>query len=158
MYDFLSVKNNLQKRYRRHLGFSLLETVVVISILSLIAGVSIRVFTAYNDRNNLVSAINTTTEALYLAQLKSEAVENDSSWGVKFDSNLLTIFQGDSFSGRNQVSDIEVGLPQAISLSGLSEIVFSKRDGRTLGGNLFLTNGRGATSTISINSLGTLNY
>jgi hypothetical protein len=92
---------------------------------------------------------------LHKAMYLSSGVEEDSSWGVQFDQPLMTLFKGDSFSGRDTVYDENVELPD-FELSGDLEYVFEKVTGLPVAaGTVTFTNEyTGEVRSLTVNAKG----
>lgn len=140
-------------------GFSLLEVILVIATIAVLAAVAVPVYSHLQVRNDLDVATNTTLQTLRRAQTLSQAVEGDSSWGVKLQSADITLFKGSSFAGRDTNFDEIYTLSGNVIPSGISEIVFSKLLGNpNTTGTLTLTSTNNETQNITINLKGFLNY
>ncbi len=87
------------------------------------------------------------------------ASDGDALWGVKVSAGSITLFKGAAFTGRDTSYDEIFDLPSTISVSGAAmEIVFSKLTGTpSATGAVALTN-FADTTTLTINSQGTVNY
>jgi hypothetical protein len=110
-------------------------------------------------RNDLDIAAVTTAQSLRRAALLSQAVDGDTSWGVKIQTGNITLFKGISYVARDITYDEVSNLPTSITPSGLSEIVFTKFSG--LPGStstITLTSNANETRTITINPKGMVSY
>lgn len=96
-------------------------------------------------------------QSLRRAQLKAISIESDSNFGVYIIDDNYTLFQGSSFAARNALYDEIFDLPQAITVSGLSEIVFSKFEGKPNVAGDIIVNSDGQSRTININGVGRIN-
>ncbi len=79
-------------------GFTLVEMVVVLGIVSLLIALSVPAYTILRRQNDLELAMTTVAQALRQAQLHSQAGVNDGLWGVKMETGQVTVFQGDSYA------------------------------------------------------------
>jgi len=143
-------------------GFTLLELLLVLAIIAIIAAFTFPIYTGFQLSQIHDTRTEEIVQALRQAQSKSMAGQNDSSWGVYFDSsnNKFVIFQGTSYASRVSDYDYETELESTLSLSNISingggsEVVFTKIDGSTTDyGSLDLTTDED-TATISINAAG----
>jgi len=139
-------------------GFTLIEIVLSLSIIILIFGISIPFYQDFQIRNGLDVGVNTIVENLRRAQALSIAVEEDSSWGVNISGNQVFLFKGSSFATRDVDFDEVSELLQAITSSGINEIVFSKLDGLPNNTGVIDLSASGNTRTILINEKGILTY
>ena len=97
-------------------------------------------------------------ETLSRAQILSQAVDDDISWGVYITSGSVILFKGVNYASRDITYDEIFEIPTNIVLSGLSEIVFAKFLGlpQTFG-TIILTSNTNETRNIVVNSKGMVN-
>ena len=139
-------------------GFTLLELMLSITIIGIILGFSIPIYSSFQTRNNLDVASNTITQTLRRAQVLSQSVEGDISWGVNISNNNITLFRGIDFSGRDTDFDEVFEIP-SITVSGLQGVVFSKFSGYPqTNGTIILTSVADEVRQITINEKGTIDY
>lgn len=140
-------------------GFTLLETLLSISIIIILAGISVPLYQSFQVRNDLDIAANVVSQSLRRVQLLSQAVNGDSSWGLYVHAQTITIFKGDSYATRTIEDDEVFEIPTGIVTAGISEVVYSKFFGLPLStGDIILTSSINETKTITINHKGTLSY
>ena len=139
-------------------GFTLVELMIVIGILILlIAGSSSLAINFYRDRQIDVHE-NGIVQVLRRAQLKAMSIETDSSFGIYIAPNQYVLFKGNSYTTRDPTYDEVFNLPKNLSITGISEIVFSKLRGTPSGtGNITLII-NDKSETININEVGRINY
>jgi len=149
-------KKNFQKS---NLGFTLLETLLVISLFAILAGTSIPVYYSFQMRNELTTTTNNISQSLKRAQTLSQAVDGDSSWSVHIQLGKLTIFKGSDYNSRDFQNDEDFDIPTSITPSGLSDIVFQKFTGEpTNTGTITLSSKINEQRTLTINSKGMITY
>lgn len=143
----------------RNAGFTLIEMLLSVAVITLIAGTSAPVYQSFQVRNDLDIVTVSTVHSLRRAQVLSQSIEGDTSWGVKTQSGSLILFKGTSFAGRDTMFDELFSIPTSITPSGVSEIVFDKLTGfpQTTGTITFTSNAN-ETKTITINAKGMVNY
>ncbi|MFA5076443.1 MAG: prepilin-type N-terminal cleavage/methylation domain-containing protein [Patescibacteria group bacterium] len=152
---------NYHKSLKR--GFTLVEILVSLALVSIIVVLSIPVFQSFQNRNDLDIASTTITQSWRRAQLLSQAVSGDSTWGVKIQPGNIVLFKGTSYITRDTNYDEKFILPatiQAVSPDGATEIVFTKFDGLPQSsGSVVLSNtGNNFIRNIGINAKGTVTY
>lgn len=139
-------------------GFTLLELLLSVAIISLLAGFSLPVYRTLLSKNDLDIAVVTTAQSLRRAQMLAQAVDGDTTWGVKAQSGSLVIFKGVSFSGRDSNFDETFTVPTTIGLSGVTEITFAKMTGLPIStGTLTLTS-ESDSKTVNVNQKGMVEY
>lgn len=140
-------------------GFSLLEAVMVIAIIGIISLAAVPVYDDFQLRNDLDVAANTVAQSLRRAQVLSQAVDGDSSWGLNVATGSITLFRGSIFAGHNTSFDESFTMASKITVSGASEITFSKVFGLpSASTSVVLTIPTGESRTIGVNAKGKVNY
>ena len=107
-------------------GFTLLELLLSVAIVALLAGLSLPVYRTLRQKNDLDIATTTIAQSLRRAQILSQAVDGDTTWGVNAQSNNIVIFKGTSYATRDATFDETFDVPTTIGISGSTEIVFAK--------------------------------
>lgn len=140
-------------------GFTLLEVLLSIALITILAGVSLPAYYTLFSRNDLDVAKNQVSQSLGRASFVSSASVGDTTWGVKVLSGNIIVFKGASYAGRDASFDEIYSMSPSVTPSGLSEIVFSKMTGFPQSiGAIILTSTNGETRTITINSKGSVSY
>lgn len=140
-------------------GFTLLEVLLSVGLITILAGLSMPVAQRFQVQNDMTIASTTIAQNLRRAQLESQAVDGDSTWGVKIQSGSIVMFQGASYASRIATYDELFDLPTSITPSGLGEVVFAKMTGLPQStGTVTLTDNAGVVKAIVVNSKGTINY
>lgn len=139
-------------------GFTLLEVLMAVTILaSLTIFLSPIAIDFYNDRQ-FDTHLQNIVQSLRRAQVKSVVGEGESSFGVYFQPHYYVLFKGISYDGRDVSYDEIFELSNSISISGLSEVVFSRIKGIPSDtGNITLT-ANNNSGTININEIGKIDY
>ena len=93
---------------------------------------------------------------------RAMAGELDSSFGLFFANSQYVLFKGDSYAARDSQYDEVFEIAGVIALSGLSEIVFLKLEGKPkdgpegFGGTIILS-ANSSQKTIRVNGMGRVN-
>lgn len=139
-------------------GVTLVELIVVIGIMMLLAAVSVTIYGSFKAHENLEIATMGVVGALRHAQTNAESGKADSVWGAAILPGSVVVFKGGTYAGRDVSADQRQDLPNGVSATGLSEVVFEKATGNTVGvGSITLTNSFGVRNII-INAKGTITY
>ncbi|MEI6238599.1 MAG: hypothetical protein WCP15_03640 [bacterium] len=147
-----------QSKYKK--GFTTLELIIVIGIFVLLFSLSVTVYIGFTSKENRELAAGTLVEALRFAQSNSEAVNDDSKWGVKISttSPTITVFKGSSYGTRDTTHDQLTTFSGRLTASGLTEIIFEKMNGDTFTtGTTTFTDSNGVKD-VQINGKGTITY
>lgn len=119
-------------------GFALLEVILVVSLLSAVAGIGIPLYRDYQIRNDLNLATEQVTQGLARARLRSQAAESDDSWGFYAPAGVL--YKGASYATRDSAFDETYPMPSTITIQGLMEVNYGKIAGTPDAvGNITLT-------------------
>lgn len=147
------------KQLKDQTGFTLLEVLLSVGVISLIAGIGIPIYQTFQNRNDLDIASTTIAQTLRRAQILSQAVEGDISWGLRLQNDSVTLFKGTSFAVRDSSVDEVTQISASIMPSSLTEVVFTKFTGlpQTIG-SFILSSVNNETRTITLNAKGTVAY
>ncbi len=140
-------------------GFTLLEVLLSITIVAILAGLAIPVYLSFQTRNDLDITTVTLAQSFRRAQVLSQAMDGDTTWGVYIQSGSTTLFQGASYAGRDAGFDEVFDMPTNIVISGVQEVVFTKFTGEPqITGTTTLTSIHNETRNITINEKGMVEY
>jgi prepilin-type N-terminal cleavage/methylation domain-containing protein len=143
----------------RQAGFTLLEVLLSVAIMSLLAGLSLPVYESFARRNDLDVTTQSTVNAIRRAESYARAVQGDSLWGVKFQASGMTLFKGATYAARDTSFDEVITVPGAVTVSGLSEVDFAKVTALpNTTGTVTLTSTTNDTRTITLNAKGMVDY
>lgn len=106
-------------------GFTLVELILSVGILSMLAGLSLPLYASFYNRTNLDSTADQVAHALRRAQGFSRSANGDTTWGVRLQSGSVVVFKGASYAARDVDYDETISLNN-ITPSGVSEVVFTK--------------------------------
>ncbi len=139
-------------------GFTLLELLLAISLMGILAVLATPMYLSLQAENEMSITAITIEDIFHRAQLKSQAVDGDSAWGVNIKTGSLIIFKGQNFINRDQNFDEIFSLASTVGLSGLTEIIFSPLFGTpNVVGIIKLAHLDGRQAQLSINGMGIVN-
>lgn len=139
-------------------GVSIIEILVVISIIGILSGITVAGFFYYKKGNSFELSAKQVANLVRRAQAKSVAVNGDSVWGVHVTSQQAIVFKGADFTNRDRSFDENVFLDGITSVSGSSQFVFQKFSGiPQTPGNLTVSNGS-ESKTINVNEKGIVSF
>lgn len=140
-----------------HLGFTLLEILLSVSMIAILAAITLPVQRVFFTKNALVDTSNILVSSLRQAESFARASVDDSEWGLNVSSATITLFQGTSFATRDSEKDIAVSIPSNIGISGTTEYFFAKATGLpTASGATTLTNIDGNARTVTVSDHGVI--
>ncbi len=139
-------------------GFTLIEILLVVVLISVITAFSVPVFSSLVGSTELNESVDKVAHSLRRAQLLAESKSEDSAWGVYIDTDKVVVFAGSDYVTRDVSLDEEYMFNEQINVSGLTEVVFSELSGEPdVTGTINLANTFGS-ETISLNSEGAVIY
>lgn len=140
-------------------GFTLTEMLLSVTIIGMLAGMSIPVYESFVRRNDLDLAAQNIAATIRRAEAYARSMNGDNAWSVEVQSTTVTLFQGTNFAGRNTNLDETYSLPASVTPSGLSEVRFAKFTAApNTTGNITLTSSTNDVRTITINAKGAVDY
>ena len=139
-------------------GFTLIELLLVISIVLIIGTFSAVFYTRFLTQNAVANTQDQLIGQLRKAQIYSMISKYSNTWGVHYESNTITLFNGVSYASRNQVLDEKFTVNPNISIeyvpSPIVDIIFSRMTGIPSWSGTITITGNSDPKTITINSQG----
>jgi Tfp pilus assembly protein FimT len=124
------------KKASLHTGVTILELVVVISIITLVASVVFVSFSRFRNNTLLNVEIENITSLISQARGDTLSSKNDSQYGVHFESARAVLFKGATFS-EPSADNIQITLDSTLSISSItlngggSNVLFTRLNGTT---------------------------
>lgn len=117
-------------------GFTLIEVLVVLAIMTIILTIIISGFTVFQNTQALDKNSETVAEVLQTARVQTLSSKNASQYGVHIGSTSLTLFSGSTYvpGAPDSQNYPLLGSDSALSLSltgGGTDIVFNRLTGET---------------------------
>jgi len=146
-------------------AFTLLELVVVITLLGIMVGLSALYYQTSQVRADVNTQAAVLVSYLRLAQSNAMAGNDNESYGVHLETNLYVLFEGSSYVP-DADSNIELELPPTIVIQNIvlngggSDVVFTPPQGETstYGSLEIFSSQINKTIPITITSIGTIRY
>lgn len=136
-------------------AFTAIEVLLTLGVIAVTAGVSVPLYRNFQIRNDLDLAVAQTVHGLARAQLLSQSGQSDGAWGFRVPEG--TVFTGISYELRDATHDEVISLPQDITVSGVTEVMFERVTGKpSVTGIIIFTAGNGDTRTITVSDQGVL--
>jgi len=148
----------VRKKIKFKKGFSLIEVLVAIAIISVISSIGVGGYSFFKASSEIDLNSQQVANLIRSSQKKAKAVRDDSAWGIDINASRVIIFQGSNFSSRDTNHDQTTSIKGLTSASGVTQIIFSKMTGLPdVSGTLTLGNGA-STKNIQINEEGLVSY
>ncbi|MBI4067697.1 prepilin-type N-terminal cleavage/methylation domain-containing protein [Candidatus Gottesmanbacteria bacterium] len=140
-------------------GVTLIELFLVVTLVSILSLVSTAFYSRFLGANAVDVVRDDIVGSLRKAQIYSMMGKQNSVWGVYYNSgtSLLTLFMGNSYALRDAAFDEEFNLNPNVSLSGLSEITFSRITGLPSSQPTINITYGNKSRTVTMNSQGIVN-
>lgn len=140
-------------------AFTLVELLLSVALLAIILLLGTPISYNIYLRNDLDITASNIAQASRRAQTLSQAHSGDSSWGIYVQSGSITIYKGNSYGTRDTDFDEVTVISNALTPSGVQEILYSKFDGEPqTTGSIILTASNNETRTITIAEKGMVSY
>ena len=107
-------------------GFTFIEVILVVGILSLIAAVTTPLFARFLAKNHIETTTTTVVGFLRKAQENAMDGKNDATWGVCITGSTLR-FYSNTCAAPNVKNDFTI--PSPVTITGLTDTTFSKGRG-----------------------------
>ena len=134
----------------------MIELLLVIGMALLVSALTIPVGVRFLQTQSLNEARSDILTALRRARTQAVFQKNDSAFGVEFLPSSFVVFQGSSYALRTQSEDEIFSLTSGTTVSGIGEIVFTKRTGLpSVIGTITISSGSDSY-IISVNSQGNI--
>ena len=140
-------------------GFSLIEIIVSIAVLTLVLGAGWFSFSSYAARQELQSGAARVSALIAEARGKTLAGEGGAAWGVHFDTDKAVLFRAPNYQAGSADNKTEI-LPRRITASAVTfsnnEVVFVRLTGASNAGSVTLAvRGNPSVSrTLTVNAIG----
>lgn len=146
------------KKLNHERGFTLLELLLSVAVISALAGLSLPVYRTLLQKNDLDIAAVTIAQSLRRSQMMSQAVDGDTTWGVNVQMGSIVVFKGASYAARDSAFDETFDVPATIGVGGATEIVFAKFTGLPQTTGVINVSTESDARSVSINAKGTIGF
>lgn len=133
-------------------GFTLLELLVVVSIMTILGASAGLFYSRFLTQSNVNLATDQLAGQLRKAQVYAIEGREDTSWGVRYSSNKITLF-----ATGNAAFDESFDISNSLSITGFTTLTYAKRTGIPDVTPTITISGNGQSKTVSINSQGVVN-
>ena len=137
-----------------HQGFTVIEFILVIAIISIIAGFSTSFYSRYIQQNAVFTTSDELLGDLRRAQILAMMGKRNTNWGVNVSGTTLTLYSGSSYAARSSAFDETFTINGNITVTGMTDINFNRPTGTPSATPTITIRGLGSTKTITVNSYG----
>lgn len=155
---FIGLQHKRNTPLVRRAGFTLVEMLLVISLIAVIGVFSAPVYQNFQNRTDVDIASATLTNSFRLAQAQAMDMVGDESWGVHIGTGSIVIFRGATYATRNTAFDDVYKISSGVQLTGLSEVIFGKMTGMPSATGSVTMQDAGRSVTVSLNPLGVVSF
>jgi prepilin-type N-terminal cleavage/methylation domain-containing protein len=141
-------------------GFTLIEILLSVAIMSVLIGLSLPMYNAYNNRNDLDLTSQTITEMMRRAMTYSRGMRFDDSWAVHIQTGSTTLYKGTVYATRDASYDESATIPSSFTMSGMSDVSFAKMTGlpSSTGVVTLAISGTSESRSVTLNGEGMVSY
>lgn len=144
---------------KRQAGFTLIEMLLSVAIITLLVGMSLPVYESFVRRNDLDLTTQSVAAMIRRAQVYARSGNSDSAWSVEFGASTITLFLGTNYASRDTAYDETLDVPGSVTMGGLGEVQFARFTAApNTTGNVTLSSTTNDTRTIAINAKGMVDY
>ena len=140
--------------WRSRLGFTLIEVLLVVAIITLSAAITIPVGAAYLSRSDLSNTTSSVVQSLRQAQSYAFYSNQDDNWGVRVESGTITIYKGADYATRDSSFDTTIPFRSSVVVSGDQEVLFTRGSGRTASPITINLSDGSSSSEINVSRIG----
>lgn len=154
---FMSVETlnakETHKKSKSMAGFTVLEILIVVSVLLVIISIVVSPFSSFRNRSILNTEVENIITLLNEARSNTLASLNDSEYGVHFEANRMVLFKGNLFTepdpdNKEIIFDQTVYISNILLTGGGANVIFNRLTGKS---------DEHGTITIALTSSSTIN-
>lgn len=102
------------------------ELLLVMGLLAVFVGLTAAISNTSINNSEFDRVLDSVRGEVFAAQADTIAGTLDSAWGVKFESNRIIRYKGDSYTGREEVYDLISEFDNAVRISGSDEVAYTR--------------------------------
>lgn len=138
-------------------GFTFVEVLLVVALILTLSILSTGFYARFFTQNAVTNTSDQLVSSLRKAQMYAMIGKQNGTWGVKYASNQIILFQGTTYATRNSALDEKYDVISQVSITGLNEITFSRTTGTPSATATISVSGNTNTTSITLNSQGMVN-
>lgn len=115
----MRVEDNMNTR-----GFTVVELMLSVTVIALMAGISIPIYRTFTTRNDADLAAQLIAQAIRTAEIQALLGRSGTNWGVYVTAGSVTVFSGDTYATRDTSLDNTQEISSSLTVSGDQEYVF----------------------------------
>lgn len=137
-------------------GFTIVELILVITLITMLFAISTPFFVGLNNRNDVNLTYNYLESSIRRSNQLAKSQYMNQNWGLYIDNinNKLIIYKGDDYLSRDISQDEEILVPDGISFQTDQDINFEQLSGDLSTSNIIITISKnGYTKDLNIANL-----
>ncbi len=131
-----NLRTSVTHKRSKATGFTLVEVSVVLALVFLLGVAVFSSLTEFRKRGELDAAVVQVLSILRLAQARTLASESDAQYGVHFETDRITLFQGTSYIAGAPANEVSL-MPRSVLIGSISfagggtDVLFDRLTGHT---------------------------
>lgn len=139
-------------------GFTLVEILLVLAIITLVAGSGFFVLSNLVATDVRDATAELIIQGMRRAQFSAAHMRNDDAWGVFVASTSATVFRGNDAGARDIAYDESFVFPDTVTVGGISHVVFGKGTGVPVATATISITFRDESRFVVVNEAGAISY
>lgn len=148
-FSHLSKIFSQQANQSKSRGFTLIELLLIVSMVVILGTMSTGFYARFLTQNAVSNTTDRLVAQLRKAQLYSMVGRANTSWGVRWQSNKITLF-----ATGNNAFDESFDVPSNVSISGFTTVTFTRGSGVPNTTAAINISGGNNSDTLTLNSQG----
>lgn len=138
-------------------GITFIELIIIVALVLILGMSSVAFYSRFFNQNAVANTVDQLIGELRKAQIYAMTGKNNTNWGVRYASNRMTLFSGYSYATRINGFDESFSVNSAISVTGITEVVFTRMTGTASATPTITVSGGGNIETVTVNAQGVVN-
>ncbi len=135
-------------------GFTIIELILVMALFLIIGTLSTAFYSRLYTQSTVTSVTDQLTQSFRKAQSYAMNSKQNGNWGVHNGTSQMTLFQGNTYAGRNAVFDESFSVNGNITVTGFTDLIFSRLTGTPSATVIITIKGNDNTKIMIINNQG----
>lgn len=150
----VGIKNDFFRRFYFARGFTVLELLLVIVIISFLSLMTVSFYSRFINQNAASNTVDQLVGSLRKAQTYAMAGRQNNNWGVYYGNSQIVLFAGNTYAGRVTGFDESFDVPSSVAVSGFTQMYYSRITGLPSASQLITVSSGNTSKTVTVNLQG----